>query len=207
MHAIDELEITVDEALLGAPDHTLLARALQAHAGRIAARLGPRGRTRAVSPVRVLRLAASQPELCAKARSTAAQVVQFLEPLLSVPLPSRYAALLDEAEQALASVQHPLEVLEAIFTLRETRRDAAPAFQAGLQAALDLLGDALETAGCSTSASSVFGKRDPAGAARACALGCIWAALAGSVAGIAPAVAAVAGAVAGTAQAAIESRL
>src|SRR5207302_752384 len=110
-------EITLDEPLLAAHDHTLLLRALQANAGPIAGRLGPG----APPALRVLRLAAAADELDDRARHTAVQALGLLAPLCDAALPARYAALLQTVDAALASAQHPMEVVHALLDLRGLR--------------------------------------------------------------------------------------
>jgi hypothetical protein len=194
---IDELETTLDQPLLAPHDHTLLLKAVQVHSPNIVALMG--GAKARLSPDRVLRAIAALPKADAKTKQTANQVLTFLPMVIGVELPASYAATLVTFDQAMAETKNPMAVVMALSLLKDNRsHDRVAGFQIGVGCALDLLGDALGTAGTMMSGVTVFGKRRPGDIARNCARGCVFGALAGSVNKVPPSVAGVVGGVAGS---------
>ena len=199
-----ELETTLDEPLLAPHDHTLLLKAVHAHEKAIVAALGSRARLRPLPAQLVLQAVASLPKADDKTRHTARQILPFLKQLVTATLPASYAATLQTVDAALKPAPHPMAVVNALIELRDQRaHEKIPGFQVAVLLALDLIGDALETAGTMMTGISVFGRRRPAVVAKACAHGSVWGALAGNVAGVGAGVGAVAGGVSGTVHAAI----
>jgi hypothetical protein len=199
-------EITLDEPLLLPHDHTLLLRAVHAHAAAIVAALGPRVRAPGLTSRSVLRAIEALPGADDKTRHTAHQVIAFLGALHDAPLPSSYQAALDSLDRALAPAQSPMVIVQTLDSMKEARiNERVPGFAVGITRALDLIEDALSTAGTMMSGMSVFGRRRPAAVCRACARGCVWGALTGSVARVDADIAAVTGGVAGTTLAAIKA--
>jgi hypothetical protein len=206
--SMDELDSTLDMPVLAPHDHTLLLRAVQQHSTAIIAALGRTAKVRPLPPIAVLKAIASLAKADDKTRHTSQQVLTFLEPLGHVPLPASYAATLTSVDEALAPAGHPMAVVHALIGLREARaHDRVPGFQAGVIAALDLIGDALETAGTMMTGVSVFGRRKPADICKACAHGCVSGALAGTINKIGASVGGVVGGVAGSTQALITAVL
>jgi hypothetical protein len=193
---------TCEQDLLEAPSHTLLLRAVQAHAGELATALQAAPRAdRSPSAGLVLRAVKSLPDLDAQTRLTLDQVLSFLGRLTAAPLPRSYAAALRLLQPALAAARHPIDVLLAVGSLRES--PGAEVLRPGLSSALALLGHALESGPGMTPTCTVFGQQRATEVARACARGSVWGALAGSLCGIGPGVASVVGAIAASAQAAM----
>ncbi len=199
MMATDESESTLDQPLLAPHDHTLLLKAVQVHARLIIAALGAWAKARPLPPEKVLRAVAMLKQADDKTRHTAVQVVSFLPNLLHVELPASYAATLVTFDEALKGARNPMAVVIALSQLKDLRaHDRVAGFQIGVNSALDLIGDALGTAGTMMSGVTVFGQRNPAEVALLCARGCVSGALAGAVNKVPPMVASVAGGVAGS---------
>jgi hypothetical protein len=195
---------TVDQPVLAPHDHTLLLKVVHAQSAKIIAALGARVKKRPIPAQQILRAIYWLPDADDKTKHTAQQVLSFLDPLLAALLPASYADTLKTVDDALAAASHPMGVISAFSDLRDSKVHAnVRGFQVGIESALDLIGDALETSGTMMTGVSVFGRRDPAGVAKACARGCVSGALAGQITGAGGVVGSVVGAVAGTVQAAI----
>ena len=206
MNIVDDGDATLDQPLLKPPDHTLLLRAVQQNAPRIVAAMGAKARLRPVPAVSVLSAVASLQNVDDHTRQTAVQVLAFLAPLSQTPLPASYAATLATVDDAMADSHHPMEVLHALLGVRDAKaHERVKGFQIGVGIAIDLLGDALESAAGVTSAASVFGRLKPVDVARSCARGCVFGAMAGSLGSMGANVGAIVGGVGGSAQAAIEA--
>ena len=204
----DDNDSTMDQPLLAPHDHTLLLRAVQKLAPKIIAAMGSKTRQRPLPALGVLNAIVSLPDIDDKTRHTTQQVLGFLGPLSDVMLPSSYAATLGTVDQALAPAPHPMAVVQCLIELREARaHEKVPGFQLGLVAALDLMGDALGTAGTMMTGVTVFGRRRPAVIAKACARGCVSGALQGTINKIGPGIGGVVGGVAGSTAALITAYL
>ena len=195
----DESDSTLDQPLLSAHDHTLLLRFVQAYSKDVVTALGPWARAKTLPPERVLKAIAELPKADDQTRHTAQQVLTFVPMIAHVELPASYAATLVTFDNAMAEAPNPMAVVMALSELRDNRsHDRVMGFQIGVNSALDLIGDALGTAGTMMSGITVFGRRGPGVIARACARGCISGALAGQVNKVPPSIASVVGGVVGS---------
>jgi hypothetical protein len=206
MPEMEELDSTLDQPLLGPHDHTLLLRAVQAHADALLAALAPKLATKPLPSQAVLRAIRDLSQADHRSRDTAEQVGLLLEPMQTTALPPSYAATLETLDRALAAAQHPMQVLHVLMSLRDERtHEKVIGFQLGVRKALELLGDALEETVGLTSTAAIFGTKSPVRVARACARGSVWGALVGRLVSAGPEVSAIVGGTAAAARVAVEA--